>query len=295
MLVVTGQFDLATTLARIEQAFGPIPRPTRVLKPSEYTVEPPQEGARTDARRAPATAASSPCSTTWLPAPTGHRRADLPVLGPLRYAGRAAHRARWWTFTRPRQSSRFEGMKDPGLIVFAAGTSKDRPLDAVRPPCWPRWKGWPRGQSPRRNSTARACGSATADEQVLNNPAQYGVLLSEAIAEGDWRLFLLDRDRVEAATLADVQRVCRPYLRADQSHRRTVLPGDKPQLANVPTALDVAALVRDYAGRPAARRCRRSTRARPTSTPARSQTPPNGMQLALPVQAHARGTPSTAR
>ncbi len=35
------------------------------------------------------------------------------------------HKAAW-------QTSRFEGMKDPGLIVFAAGTSKDRPLDAVR-------------------------------------------------------------------------------------------------------------------------------------------------------------------
>ncbi len=69
VLVVTGQFDPTTTLARIEQAFGPIPRPTRVL-PSEYTVERAAgRRARTDADAPPATAASSPCSTTWRPAP----------------------------------------------------------------------------------------------------------------------------------------------------------------------------------------------------------------------------------
>ncbi len=69
VLVVTGQFDPATTLTRIEQAFGPIPRPTRVL-PTEYTVEPPQEGARELTLTRPGTAASSPCNTTWRPAPT---------------------------------------------------------------------------------------------------------------------------------------------------------------------------------------------------------------------------------
>jgi zinc protease len=282
VLVVTGQFDPATTLTRIEQAFGPIPRPTRVL-PTEYTVEPPQEGARELTLTRPGD--SSIVAVQYHVAPGAHPdTAALTLLslvlsdtpgGRLHHALVETHKAAW-------QTSRFEGMKDPGLIVFAAGTSKDRPLDAVRAALLAEVEGLATRPVTQEELDRARTRVRNGYEQVLNNPAQYGVLLSEAIAKGDWRLFLLDRDRVEAATLADVQRVADLYLRPTNRTVGQFLPGDKPQLANVPKAPDVAALVRDYAGRPAAAPV-------PTFDPSPAnidahtvrQTLPNGMQLAL--------------
>ena len=45
MLVVAGKIDEAATLKLVQEFFGPIPRPTRVL-PRAYTVEPVQDGER---------------------------------------------------------------------------------------------------------------------------------------------------------------------------------------------------------------------------------------------------------
>ena len=45
VLVIAGAFDVAQTLSMVERAFGPIPRPARVLEPT-YTREAPRDGAR---------------------------------------------------------------------------------------------------------------------------------------------------------------------------------------------------------------------------------------------------------
>lgn len=282
VLVVTGQFDPAPTLARIEQAFGPIPRPTRALPP-EYTVEPAQEGAREVTLTRPGD--SSIVAVQYHVAPGAHPdTAALTLLslvlsdtpgGRLHRALVESHKAAW-------QTSLFEGMKDPGLIVFAAGTSKDRSLDAVRAALLAEVEDLASRPVTQDELDRAKLRVRNGYEQVLNNPARYGVLLSEAIAKGDWRLLLLDRDRVEAATLADVQRVAEHYLRPTNRTVGQFIPGEKPQLASIPAAPDVGSLVRDYAGRPAAAPVATFDPS-PANIDANTvrHTLPNGMQVAL--------------
>jgi len=282
VLVVTGQFDPAATLARIEQAFGPIPRPTRVL-PAEHTVEPPQEGARELTLTRPGD--SSIVAAQYHVAPGAHPdTAALTLLsviladtpgGRLHRALVDSHKAAW-------QTSLFEGMMDPGLIVFAAGTSKDRSLEALRAALLAEVEGLAARPVTQEELDRARTRVRNGYEQVLNNPARYGVLLSEAIAKGDWRLFLLDRDRVEAATLEDVQRVAEHYLRPTNRTVGQFVPGDKPQLASIPAAPDVDALLRGYAGKPAAAPVAAFDPS-PANIDAHTvrHTLPNGMQLAL--------------
>src|SRR6185436_14210133 len=45
VLLISGKFDEKKALGYVQQYFGPLPRPTRVLQPT-YTVEPPQDGER---------------------------------------------------------------------------------------------------------------------------------------------------------------------------------------------------------------------------------------------------------
>ena len=46
-----------------------------------------------------------------------------------------------------------------------------------------------------------------SDKQQFADPEQVGTALSESIAQGDWRLFFLTRDRVKALNVADVQSI----------------------------------------------------------------------------------------
>ena len=46
-------------------------------------------------------------------------------------------------------------------------------------------------------------------EKTINDPQRLCVSMSESIALGDWRLFFIQRDRIEALTLDDVNRVAK--------------------------------------------------------------------------------------
>lgn len=282
VLVVTGQFDPARVLARIEQSFGPIPRPTRVLS-SEYTMEPAQEGARELTLTRPGD--SSIVAALYHVAPGAHPDtvamemlsvilADTPG-GRLERALVDTRKAAW-------QGSFFTPMKDPGVIVFAAGTSKDRPIEPVRDALVAAVESvgtHPITQEELERARVRM---RNAYEKTLNDPAAYGIALSGAIAKGDWRLFFLNRDRVETTTLADVQRVAENYLRTANRTVGEFLPGDKPQLASMPATPDVAALTRDYTGKPVAQAVAAFDPS-PANIDAHTvrETLPNGMQLAL--------------
>ena len=282
VLVVTGQFDAARALARIEQAFGAIPRPTRVL-PSEYTVEPAQEGARELTLVRPGD--SSIVAAMYHVAPGAH--ADITALDMLSVIladtpGGRLERSLVDTRKAAWQGSFFTSMRDPGVIQFAAGTSKNRPIGPVRDALLATVEGVATHPVTEEELERARVRLRNAYEKTLNDPAAYGIALSGAIAKGDWRLFFIARDRVETTTLADVQRVAENYFRPANRTVGEFLPGDKPQLASIPASPDLAALTQHYAGKPAAQAVAAFDPA-PANIDAHTvrQTLPNGMQLAL--------------
>src|SRR6185436_20509058 len=82
------------------------------------------------------------------------------------------------------------------------------------------------------------------------DPERIGVALSEAVADGDWRLYFLSRDQVRKVTLADIRRVAAERLRRDNRTVGIYLPTAQPERAPAPARVDVAALVKDYKGDP---------------------------------------------
>jgi zinc protease len=89
-----------------------------------------------------------------------------------------------------------------------------------------------------------------AFDDTINDPDQFATSISETIAEGDWRLLFLQRDRWRSLKAADVQRVALSYLKPTNLTLGQFIPDDKPDRAPVIAKVDVPAMVADYKGDP---------------------------------------------
>jgi len=130
---------------------------------------------------------------------------------------------------------------------------------------------------------ARAKTALLSDiESTMNSPQSLALRLTDAIAHGDWRLFFLQRDRIEALQLDDVQRVAQNYFKDSNATWGEFIPTLQPERAALPASVDVDAVLRSYEGR-AALEDGEAFDASPANIEARTRrvTLPGGMQLAL--------------
>jgi len=247
-LVVAGKFDSAQVLAWVTRYFGPLPRPQRTLQPT-YTLDPVQDGERAVTVRRkggaplvlvgwPTVAAAHPDFMAF--------EALAGVLGPAP-SGRLHKRL----VDQQLAASTFGfawSLAEPGPLLLGAQLAPGQDVDRAR-------------SALLATVDTLATEPITAAElervrvQWLNdwdqgfaNPERVGVALSEAIGNGDWRLFFLERDRMRQLKLADVQRVARDYLKADNRTLGTYLPTDDPQRAPAPVLVEVAPMLKDYRG-----------------------------------------------
>lgn len=243
-LVVSGRFDKAKVLAQVRGTFGRTPAPKRKL-PTFYTLDPAQDGERSlHLRRVggvPIVFAGY-----HVPAAADPDFAAVDVLGIVMGdtpSGRLHKRltekqlaAGTFAFT--------QGMHDPGFAIFGAqlapgqdaakaGNELVAALESPEPITAEevdraklKWaKGW---------------------EQTFTNPEAVGLALSESIAQGDWRLFFLSRDRVKAVTLADVQKAANDWLVTSNRTLATYEPTAQPVRAPEPRRVDAASQLKDF-------------------------------------------------
>jgi len=249
VLLVAGRIDEARTLALVNQLFGVLPRPTRVLERT-YTTEPTQDGERSVTVRrvggTPLVAAGYHIPATSDPA--------SPALGlAIRILANTPSGRLHRALVDPKLASHvFEqhvANLEPSFVIFGANlpaggkvdAALDVLLDAVEHPDRPPFT---RAELDRAQAEAEKQFDLTVSET-----ARLAIALSEAMAAGDWRLFFLNRDRREKATLAEVQSAAARYFKPTNRTVGIYLPTDAPDRAEVPPAGDVAAMVQGYQGR----------------------------------------------
>ncbi|MEO5733616.1 MAG: pitrilysin family protein, partial [Rubrivivax sp.] len=251
-LIVSGRFDTAQVLSWVDGYFGGIPKPTRTLART-YTLDPPQDGERTvEVRRVGGT--PSIYMGYHVPAGSDPDFAAVEmvasVLGDT--PGGRLHKqlvekqlvAQAFAFTYD--------LAEPGVLLLGASLAPEQDLQKAR------------------IAMANAVQSLRTEpitieelergriqwlngwDQNFTNPEAVGVALSEAIALGDWRLYFLQRDRVRAVKLADVQRVADTWLLPSNRTVGLYEPTAEPQRAPQGQRVDVATLVKGYTGDPTA-------------------------------------------
>ena len=99
---------------------------------------------------------------------------------------------------------------------------------------------------------------------------------------GDWRLFFLNRDRIEAMTLADVQKAAENYFKETNRTFGRFLPMKESDRTVTPATPDVAKLLANYTGQAAVAEGE-AFDVSPLNIEKRTaiKTLPNGMKLAL--------------
>ncbi|VCU69875.1 Peptidase M16 inactive domain protein [Pigmentiphaga humi] len=250
VLIVSGQFDEAHTLAAISQTFGKIPRPKRAL-PRLYTVEPVQDGERSVTLRR---SGGSPLVAAMYHVPPGGAADSAAVDMLAGILGDAPSGRLYKALVETRLAASTFGftfdMHDPGLVMLGAQLQPGADMDAARARMLETLESV-KEHPITEEELERARTRWLKDwDMAYSDPQKVGVSLSESIAQGDWRLFFLARDRIRALKLADVQRVAESYLLRANRTLGTYLPTDGPQRAPASQPLNLQAALKDYKGDP---------------------------------------------
>ncbi len=296
VLLVAGKLDEAKTLALIAERFGKIPRPTRTL-PIFYTVEPTQDGERSvTVRRTGDT--QNMIVAYHIPSTAQSDTTALGLLASILGDNQPSSRL-YKALVETKKATSVNGfpfnLHDPGLLMFTVDLRKENSLDDARNALIETVENFAK-QPPTQEELDRVRTQSLSQLQLaLNSSETVGLIMSETVAAGDWRLLFYGRDETKKVTTADIQRVAAKYLKASNRTLGQFIPEANPQRAEIPATPGLNALLKDYKG-DASIALGEAFDPSPANIEARTtrMLSPNGIQLAL-LPKKTRGASVVAR
>jgi zinc protease len=248
VLLVAGKFDEPKTLSTVQSLFGGIAKPDRQL-PRIYTQEPVQDGERSVTLRRVGDIAEV-LAGYHVPAGAHPDIAPMDVL--LQVLADSPSGRLYAALIETKKAARIGGssyrLRDPGYWLVGVDTRKEQSLDEAQRIMLETLD----GIAARPVTTAEVDRAKAAIlkniELGLNDATRVGLQMSEWIAQGDWRLFFIYRDRIRTVTPADVNRVAQSYLKPSNRTVGVFIPTEKPERSEIPAAPPIDSLVKDYKG-----------------------------------------------
>lgn len=249
VLLVAGKIDEDETLDMVQEYFGKIPRPERELIPT-YTEEPTQDGERfvTLRRTGDIQAAAAlyhVCSGL---------HPDIAAIDVLMNVLSSRPSGRLYkNLVETKKATSAYGysmsLKEPGFAYFSASVLKENSLEEAQQTLLATIDSLAT-HPPTEEEVERAKKEILkSTELAMTNTERIGLTLSEYIAQGDWRLLFIERDRTEAVTTEDVTRVAKYYFKPSNRTVGQFIPEENPERVEIPNAPSVATLVDGYKGR----------------------------------------------
>lgn len=244
VLIVTGQFDTKSTLTAIQERFGGIPRPGTPI-PQPWTLDPAQQGEREVVVRRNG---GVPLMLAGYHTPAGATR-DNVALGLLaEMLTREPDGPLYRELVKPGYAvsvgASSTDLHDPGMLIFSATLASPDKQKLV----WDTVRKVVEGEQPL---TQEALDRTKQDirngmQRLTDDPEALAMALTEAIAQGDWRLPFAQADWAEGMTLDEVKAAGRRWLVQDNRTLAWYLPTEKPVRAPAPSRPDIASLLKDH-------------------------------------------------
>jgi len=249
MLVVAGKFDEAKTLAYIQKYFGGLTRPKRKLDKT-YTEEPAQDGERTVTLRRVGDVGMAGAAY-HVPAGPHADVAPLEVLAEILQTPPSGRLYK--ALVEPKKASdvgaAVSSWHDAGVFQVQAEVRREGSLEAARDIMLAVTEGvGDKGVSKEEVDRAK---QRILKERELSaaDTSRIAVRLSDWAAQGDWRLYLLHRDRIEKVAPQDIQDVAKKYLVRNNRTVGLFVATAKTERTPVPERPDLVKLLKDYRGR----------------------------------------------
>ncbi|NND99360.1 MAG: insulinase family protein [Pirellulaceae bacterium] len=252
MVIVAGKFDPAVALEKIQASFGVLESPDTPIE-STYTVEPAQDGERTVVLRRVGdvqlvgTAYHIPASS----------HADFAAAKALVYVMGDEPSGRLYkqlveTEIASNVYSLAYAFAEPGLFMAIAETPADSSIETARQALIDVMEKSLADQPVTDEEVERAKENILKQRELAEADSdKIAVSLSDWAAQGDWRLYFLFRDSVEALTADQVQAVAQKYFVRNNRTVGLFIPTEKAQRIEIPESPDLNALLKDYKGREA--------------------------------------------
>jgi len=251
VLIIAGKFDDKKALQYVQQYFGPLPKPTRKILPT-YTYEPAQDGERNVTLNrtgdiqylalgyhTPSVAdkdyvANDALLEVLTNDPSGYLYKKLVETKLATSIGA-------YSFT----------LHDPGFTYIYSDVPKDKSIDSARTALI---QG--ANEIATMNITEEDLARAKNNrlkyiEDAMTKTTDFAIGLTEYIGAGDWRLWFLNRDRMEKLTVDDLKAVAKKYYKPSNRTVGVFIPEDKPDRVTVNETPDINQLLSGYKGKAA--------------------------------------------
>lgn len=252
MVIVAGNFEPAHALATITEQFGALSVPDAPLDDT-YTVEPPKDGERTVVLR---------------------RVGDIQVVGAAYHIPSGSHpdypavKALTSILGDEPSGRLYQGMvetelasnvyalaygfREPGLLMTLAEIPEQNSIEQARATMLDLLEAELQSEPITEAEVERAKQQILKDRDLeAADTDRIAVALSDWAAQGDWRLYFLYRDGVEALTVDQVRDVAEKYLVRNNRTVGLFIPSEESERVRVPESPDLNALLADYKGREA--------------------------------------------
>ncbi|WP_037252330.1 M16 family metallopeptidase, partial [Rhodopirellula europaea] len=248
-----GNFEVDHALKAVNDAFGSLPVPNTPIDET-YTVEPPKDGERTVVLRRVGDV-QVVGAAYHIPAGSHPDYAAVKALTNVlgdEPSGRL-YKEMVETEIASNVFAMAFGFREPGLLMTMAEVPKEQSIEQARAKLIDLLENdWAKNPITEQEVERAKQQMLKARELESANTDKIAVSLSDWAAQGDWRLYFLYRDAVEALTVEQVRDVADRYLKRNNRTVGLFMPSEESDRVSIPESPDLAALLKDYKGRAAA-------------------------------------------
>jgi zinc protease len=251
VLLIAGKFDSNKVLHWVNQRFGLMLRPKRML-PTFWTVEPTQDGERQFTVRR-----SGDVQLVYVgyKIPAGlHADSDAIGIAADILTDTPNGRLHKLLVETGKASAIMQYQMSgvaPGLQIIGAVVKKGEALEPVRQALIDAIESFAQTPPTAAELTRVRSDNANGYEKLMSDHQRIGVALSNVLALGDWRTLFIGRDRVDQLDAQQIAAAAGRYFRRDNRTVGLFIPEDQPQRSEIPPAPDLASVLATYQPRAA--------------------------------------------